>query len=108
MTGEILESDVYKELDTIQNPSIVYPHCNSLFLLLPLAVSNFSLSRGKGRNIFNKFNSQPHLEILRFRSRKNDTFIIYLFAYVIFCKFFYAKIGVRYINSWLCEGAFTC
>uniref|UniRef100_A0A2N9J521 Methyltransferase type 11 domain-containing protein n=1 Tax=Fagus sylvatica TaxID=28930 RepID=A0A2N9J521_FAGSY len=27
MTEEILESDVYKELDTIQNPSIVYPHC---------------------------------------------------------------------------------
>lgn len=30
MTKEILESDVYRELESIQNHSIVYPDCNSL------------------------------------------------------------------------------
>lgn len=29
MTKEILESDVYKEMESIQNRSIVYPACNS-------------------------------------------------------------------------------
>lgn len=33
MTKEILESDVYKELDTIQNKSLVYPDCNFILLL---------------------------------------------------------------------------
>lgn len=27
MSKEILESDVYKEMESIQNPSIVYPDC---------------------------------------------------------------------------------
>lgn len=27
MTREILESDVYKELEAVQNPSLVYPDC---------------------------------------------------------------------------------
>lgn len=27
MTREVLESDVYKELESIQNPSLVYPEC---------------------------------------------------------------------------------
>lgn len=30
MTRQILESDVYKELDSIQNPSLEYPDCTSL------------------------------------------------------------------------------
>lgn len=33
MTKEILESDVYKELESIQNPSLVYPDCGYLNLL---------------------------------------------------------------------------
>lgn len=28
MTNEILESDVYKEMESIENPSVVYPDCN--------------------------------------------------------------------------------
>jgi hypothetical protein len=31
MTKEILESEVYKELDSIQNQSLVYPDCNFIF-----------------------------------------------------------------------------
>lgn len=30
MTKEILESDVYKEMESIENPSIVYPDCKFL------------------------------------------------------------------------------
>lgn len=30
MTKEILESDVYKEKDSIEDTSLVYPDCNSL------------------------------------------------------------------------------
>ena len=30
MTIEILESDVYKEMESIENPSVVYPDCNFL------------------------------------------------------------------------------
>lgn len=30
MTREILESEVYKEMDSIQNSSIVYPDCKFL------------------------------------------------------------------------------
>jgi len=33
MTKEILESEVYKELDSIQNQSLVYPDCNFILLL---------------------------------------------------------------------------
>ena len=45
MTKEILESDVYKELERIQNPSLVYPDCNSLFhqcpILFPFGIYQF-------------------------------------------------------------------
>lgn len=34
MTQEILESDVYKEMDVLEDPSIVYPDCNFLYPLL--------------------------------------------------------------------------
>lgn len=37
MTKEILKSDVYKELERIQNPSLVYPDCNSLFHQCPIS-----------------------------------------------------------------------
>ena len=32
MTKEILESEVYRELESIQNHSLVYPDCNFLFI----------------------------------------------------------------------------
>ncbi|KAK7830468.1 hypothetical protein CFP56_028137 [Quercus suber] len=48
MTKEILESDVYKELERIQNPSLVYPDCNSLFhqcpISFPFCIYQFFLS----------------------------------------------------------------
>lgn len=28
MTKEILESEVYKEMESVENPNIVYPDCN--------------------------------------------------------------------------------
>jgi hypothetical protein len=34
MTKEILESEVYKELDGIQNQSLVYPDCNFILLYI--------------------------------------------------------------------------
>lgn len=36
MTKEILESDVYKEKDSIEDTSIVYPDCNLLNFYLHL------------------------------------------------------------------------
>lgn len=41
MTKEILNSDVYKELESIENPAIVYPDCE--FLMKPL-LAFFSFS----------------------------------------------------------------
>jgi len=44
MVKHILELEVYKELDNIQNKCLVYPDCNFLtFLFLPFVLSSHSL-----------------------------------------------------------------
>lgn len=49
MTNEILNSDVYKEMESVQNPSLVYPDCESfnfrrIFFLIILFFKGFMLT----------------------------------------------------------------
>lgn len=61
MTKEILESDVYKELDTIQNKSLVYPDCNFIILLFFLffLYCMFQLSCDSMNFLYRLFESIP-------------------------------------------------
>lgn len=44
MAQEILESEVYRELESIQNQSLVYPDCKFLtFFFLPFVLPFYSL-----------------------------------------------------------------
>lgn len=54
MTKEILDSDVYKELESIENPAIVYPDCEFLMELFSIFFFFFLTPPENGLNQWNK------------------------------------------------------
>lgn len=53
MTKEILDSDVYKELESVENPAIVYPDCEFIMELFSNSFLLFTLAKN-GLNSQNK------------------------------------------------------
>lgn len=63
MTREVLESQVYKEMESIQDPSLVYPDCNFFSQFFFLLLFLFLLLLCLETNVIGKFGLNPKVQM---------------------------------------------